>query len=103
MAEIKTGGPAFPTGEMVERDEKGLLHGYPISSAGMTLRDYFAANALPQAVEDYDRVESHPNDNHKNSLLPYATKGAGTRESIIARQAYRYADAMIAAREGGVK
>ncbi|WP_455296425.1 hypothetical protein [Brucella pituitosa] len=95
MAEIKTGGAAFPC----EGGSESGLYADP----GMTLRDYFAANALPQSVLDYDRVEQHPNDNHKKSLLPYATKGAGSRESIIARQAYRYADAMIAAREGGAK
>ena len=95
MDDINTGGTAFPC---EGGSDSGLF-----ADPGMTLRDYFAASALPQAVLDYDRVETHPNDNHKNPLLPYATKGAGTRESIIARQAYRYADAMIAAREGGAK
>ena len=81
MADINTGGPAFPTGDMVERDEKGVLHGYPISSAGMTLRDYFAAKAL-------------------NGLLA-ADEECGFKPDVAAEYAYRFADAMIAAREGG--
>jgi pullulanase/glycogen debranching enzyme len=60
---------------------------------GMTLRDWFASQALPQSVLDYDRK-----DNRANKILPYATKGVGTREEIIACQAYRYADAMLKAR-----
>ncbi|MTH96550.1 Arc family DNA-binding protein [Roseibium sp. RKSG952] len=63
-----------------------------------TLRDHFAACALPEAINDYDRVGRSPNSNGE-SLLPYATKAVGTREEIIARQAYRYADAMLKARE----
>ncbi len=81
MAEkIETGGPAFPTGDMVERDEKGMLHGYPISSAGMTLRDYYAAHAL-------------------NGLLA-ADQECGFKPDVAAEYAYRFADAMVDARGG---
>ena len=83
MAEIKTGGPAFPTRDMVQRDEKGVMLGYPISSAGMMLRDYFAANAL-------------------NGLLA-ADEECCFKPDVAAEYAYRFADAMIAAREGGAK
>ncbi len=83
MAEIKTGGAAFPTGDMVERDEKGVLHGYPISSAGMTLRDYFAAKALGGFAQA-----------SMNNDWPYNSEA-------MAKEAYEWADAMIAAREGG--
>ena len=79
---IDDGGPAFGHGNY----EQG-------GDPGMTLRDYFAGQALPQSVEDYTR-----SDHRKNPLLPHAAPPIGTREDIIARQAYRYADAMIAAR-----
>ena len=42
----KTGGRAFPCDSIVERDEVGHLHGFEVSSGGMTLRDYFAAKAM---------------------------------------------------------
>lgn len=98
MSKMETGGPAYPF--VVETGPDYYGRKSHKVEQGMTIRDQFAAHALNQAVMDYDRVEVHPNDNHNNSLLPYATKGAGTRESIIARQAYRYADAMLAARGG---
>lgn len=41
-----TGGPAFPCDNILERNEKGQLIGVEKSSAGMTLRDYFAAKAM---------------------------------------------------------
>ncbi len=95
MAEIKTGGAAFPTRDMVQRDEKGVMHGYPISSAGMTLRDYFAAKALQgflssEYVSDFNK-----------EIGSYRTDADIRRN--LATNAYLYADAMIAAREGGAK
>lgn len=70
---------------------------------GMTLRDWFAGQALPQSVEDYGEPASNggvgQRRNRGEAVLPYSTKTVGTREEIIARQAYRYADAMLAARE----
>ncbi len=49
-AHDKTGGFAFPCDSIVERDELGRLHGAERSSAGMTLRDYFAAKAMAAAL-----------------------------------------------------
>lgn len=60
-----------------------------------------AMAALPQAVEDYGQPKigegSQQRRDRGNPVLPYATAATGTREQIIARQAYRYADALIAA------
>lgn len=42
----ETGGPAFPCDCIVEQDEKGRRHGFEISSAGMSIRDYFAGLAM---------------------------------------------------------
>lgn len=117
MTQKDNGGPAFP----------GLLSGKfgtPIQAhEGMTLREYaaihlqqpdsgidwldamilsakrdaIAGQALPQAVEDYDRKTRGVMDTKMN-VLPWAAKATGTREEIIVRQAYRYADAMLAER-----
>ncbi len=46
MAEIKDGGPAFPT--------TGVVIDYAISYDGMTLRDYFAAKAMAELIEKHD-------------------------------------------------
>lgn len=76
------GGPAFPTKLSVCRDTGDLLpHQFGSSdfcATGMSLRDYFAAKAMP---EIYNRAES----------------GGFER---VAKLAYELADAMLAAREG---
>ena len=62
---------AFPQVEM--RDQYGML--VPYRQTGMTLRDYFAGQALPSIVDHYH--------------LPHSA----------AKLAYEYADAMLEARE----
>ncbi len=74
----KTGGRAFPCDSIVERDEVGHLHGFEVSSGGMTLRDYFAAKAM-QGI-----ISSECNYGAFNDL---------------ASDAYSIADAMLRARE----
>jgi hypothetical protein len=64
---IEDGGPAFP-----ERDMKGNL------SSGMTLRDYFAGQALSSLIRHPDSV--------------------GESEETVAAWAYKAADAMLAER-----
>lgn len=90
MSKIETGGPAFPTGDMVESDQKGMLHGYPISSAGMTLRDYFAGQALAGLFSYID----------SETLHRVAASQQVSGHVIVCRMAYDYADAMLAARGG---
>jgi len=82
MTEKKTGGPAFPnwyvkpdTGEMVWFD------------SGMTLRDYFAAQAMTGA-QIWDAVL-----NGKNAQL------ADGGVKLLAEISYAVADAMLEARE----
>lgn len=87
--------PAFPS---LDNNGRGLQARF----FGMSIRDYFAAAALPQAVADYGEP-LHSSQNRQrldmgNPVLPYAAKAIGTREEIIARQAYKYADAMLKAR-----
>ena len=68
MTERDTGGPAFPAMHFDLGDNEH----------GMTLRDYFAAQAFAMLM--------HP---HANDLSPQAT----------AEEAYRLADAMLEARK----
>ena len=74
----KTGGRAFPCDSIVERDEVGHLHGFEVSSGGMTLRDYFAAKAMQGII---------------SSECNYGAF------SDLASDAYSIADAMLRARE----
>ena len=84
-----TGGPAFPA--VVH------IHG-PMSDCmkvqGMTLRDYFAAKALPLAIENWNTFNrtSPEGDGLGNEF---------TSENIelMAMDAYAMADAMLAERD----
>ncbi len=71
----ETGGPAFP-------DHGGKYD----CTGGMTLRDYFAAKALPDLIAGYSRNQGSG---------PYLDASPDE----IAYWAYRYADAMLKARE----
>ncbi|KAB0573407.1 hypothetical protein [Brucella pituitosa] len=87
MAEIKTGGAAFPC----EGGSEGGLYADP----GMTLRDYFAAKALQgflssRYVSDFIKEVGN-----------FSTDADVRRN--LATNAYLYADAMLTAREGGAK
>ena len=79
----KTGGRAFPCDSIVERDEVGHLHGFEVSSGGMTLRDYFAAKAMQAMIS----TAGAP------CLL-----GLEGDEHYTAKAAYKMADAMLASR-----
>ena len=77
MSELTDGGPAFPSPMQVAYENAGEPAEY-----GMTLRDYFAAKALPSAAEFWTK---------KNPDVPY---------DFIAQVAYRMADAMLRVRAG---
>lgn len=74
---------AFPGLETFEKfdEDRGKYVEYQLPAGGMTLRDYFAATALPAIIEQNGRGEC------------YAPEPA-------AEEAYSYADAMLKAREG---
>jgi hypothetical protein len=78
--EINDGGPAFPHYRQWE-DRKGYTQ--TDVADGMTLRDYFAAKAMPAVIVFEDRGLS------QEDALPV---------EIVARNAYRLADAMLKAR-----
>ena len=76
MSTIKDGGPAFP---FEEKDGNGRHYN---SHPGMSLRDYFAANATSDDVES----------------ARFAGESTDSIE-VICRVRFRFADAMLAARE----
>lgn len=72
--------PAFPTGLIT--DGKGIVYG---GSNGMTLRDYFAGQALAGGLEQGVEDDMNVNWWHDSNK--------------IAKRAYAIADAMLAARD----
>ena len=68
------GGPAFPTKTLSKGD-----HGYPVTTEGMTLRDYFAGQVLTGITLNRDAVD-------------YNAAG-------VSSFCYQIADAMIVARD----
>jgi hypothetical protein len=76
--------PAFPQHPSKEQFLQG----------GMTLRDYFAARAMAAAIQSEECM--------KYAREQAICHGRGDVPDNIAKMAYRYADAMMSAREGGV-
>lgn len=83
MNDDKTGGTAFPAAEVCDRDLQCVTHK---QSKGMTLRDYFAAKAMPVALDAAWRDE-------------WCFDGFDSFYEMIASTAYAMADAMLAERE----
>ena len=74
MSKIEDGGPAYP----IPSDPRpGAYEAHP----GMSLRDWFAGQALAGMIARYFTGEQ--------------------RHAYAANDAYKFADAMIAARKGG--
>lgn len=83
MSKIETGGPAFPVS----------IPGWGDNGAsGMTLRDHFAGLSLAGLYASRDLQMA--------TLHDAGGLGKGNFEEVMAKQAYRQADAMIAARGG---
>jgi len=74
------GGPAFSRTAYIERDVRGNITSEVEAQDGMSLRDYFAAQALAGLIAAHTGEMSLPVANH------------------AARDAYEFADAMIVAR-----
>jgi len=77
---INDGGGAFPGPSDYRQDGSPIYMG----QTGMTLRDYFAGQALAGWLASYGENMEHPSAN-------------GTIETV-AKHAYEMADAMLAAR-----
>ena len=87
---VDNGGPAFPQSMVCTEGGGGIVTSDELDLGGMTLRDYFAAQSIRAALMKaqhnfaYDGVELELDWPH------------------IASSAYDAADAMLAARKGGV-
>jgi hypothetical protein len=81
--QIDNGGAAFPHGEIEgqERDADGYL----ICSRGMSLRDWFAGQALAHIGSEYYASDDVLRRSERHALM-------------LASHAYSIADAMLAAR-----
>jgi hypothetical protein len=85
---IDTGGAAFPMlGEGHWADPEQCKQWVP--QTGMTLRDYFAAHILPSLWDE------------AAAALREGYMGDPAKMSEIAKDAYRFADAMLAERAKG--
>lgn len=78
---IDDGGPAFPT-------EPNTQPGFYLHH-GMSLRDYFAGQALPAVISATSAGQHRPTARDSDTSISFA----------IARDAYLVADAMLAARK----
>ena len=90
---VKDGGQAFPCVFRIGQGENGL-DGQPVQTPqqhivlGMSLRDWFAGQALAGMVSNHQLIEKQ-----------VETHGPSQVEANITRIAYVMADAMIAARD----
>ena len=79
------GGPAFPGMQEHERmnDHIGRYETFVMPTGGMTLRDYFAAKALPEAIRHHLEVRASTID-----------PGAFDFD-LVSLTAYKQADSML--------
>ena len=86
---IQDGGPAFPTGtQMSQNSTTGETTTHQYLSDGISIRDYFAAKAMPMMMAHFYEVQADGEvDNEMVAMRGYA------------HDAYMWADAMLAARE----
>ena len=100
MSERNDGGPAFPFGQVSEAS--GMpINGY--HNDGMSLRDYFAAKAMPALTEDaiWRMREKSVQKSPERTGMDDAEWDDSRRSWAdgIASEAYIIADAMLRARE----
>jgi hypothetical protein len=88
-APIHDGGPAFPHNITVRHPCNELLDEH-LKFDGMTLRDWFAGQALPAKIADAEAF----NDSCRASNI-----STRITHDYVAQSCYRYADAMLAARK----
>jgi hypothetical protein len=93
MSTTKNGGPAFPVETQSTGSQDEGEYGHQASAStwqfpGMTLRDHFAARALPGILS---MVAAGRHDTTDFTGL--------SATEVLARDSYRLADAMLKARE----
>lgn len=81
MSTPDNGGPAFPV--PITSDQPGqVVSACELGTGGMTLRDWFAGQALASLARNW------------------GSSGGYSRDSDVAKDCYALADAMLAARKG---
>ncbi len=90
MKDNDNGGPAFPEQNIMAHGNMMLAETTP----GMTLRDWFAGQALPGYVMDFDQNATGIID--PDYKAPGKTRTYGQE---VAKRCYAFADAMLAARK----
>jgi hypothetical protein len=84
---------AFPSAEPIySKDIVGVKE-----SAGMDLRDYFAAKAMPLAFKVWENY--HSSDENDATYKTSNFQADGSYQELIANTAYQMADAMMEARK----
>jgi hypothetical protein len=92
MSNSYDGGPAFPVPDNVQQ-----VPGSVLDVTGMSLRDYFAAKALPLAYRFWFDDYFHPNAVDAD-LRTQRFDLDNESAAMVAESAYELADAMLAAR-----
>lgn len=87
MSNDKTGGQAFPVWELNGQGKAEM------TDFGMTLRDYFAAKALPALIAEPCWCEG------ADPVFSRLGKDGKDEAEMFAKAAYRLADAMLEARK----
>ncbi len=89
------GGPAFPVTPPLDRDASEWA---AVISGGVSVRDYFAAKALPIVYDLYSRARCRDEDDVAAVNVSSDGGGPAPDATIIAEYAFSMADAMIAER-----
>jgi hypothetical protein len=87
------GGTAFPERTYEYDGQNNVL---PYDTPGMTLRDYFAAKALPIAFDYFRRIDSTDAGGSLNDTYDFEWENGDI--NTVAEYAYALADAMLAKR-----
>ena len=95
MSKMNDGGAAFPLNVRKYNAETGRY----INSDGMTLRDWFAGQALAGMMACSYNVERGDEPTDEDVHVWPATQDRCGEDEEIAGESYRMADAMLAARE----
>jgi hypothetical protein len=87
----ETGGQAFPLGAKWDEDQ-GSFELLDATYQGMTMRDYFAGNAMQTLLGDKDESE----------IWRKSDKGEEEFNKYVSRRAYAIADSMLKQRQKGI-
>lgn len=95
MSDEKTGGSVFPTSPIYNGDDEVVKAG-----PGMTLRDYFAAQALIGFLADGSqrKIAFHVEKSADRALIQDDKAKTAIINQLIAEGVYLLADAMLAER-----